>query len=320
MSQRFTICEQYAINAKLFKMYEPFDVGDFTVKPHLMCHSAFDAAAFEIKCNGKTVIYSGDFRGHGRKPGCLDRFIKHVTKQADVLFTEGSLVSRQNERTITEDELEKAIVDKLQGKTGIALFQSSGQNIDRLVSFYKAALQLRRTFVIDIYTANVLHELRSLGTKIPYPSYDKMKVFYPYVQTRKVHNEIGAEYAQRFTAYYIPKKQVADRQNEIVMLVRPSMKIDLKRCNLTGGTLIYSQWEGYRNGDSQQKFEKWLGEQGFDTTILHTSGHATVSDIRRLIDGLNPKKIVPIHTLKPTAFLEYSEKVEIQKDGEAFEI
>ena len=326
VSQTFKICEQYAINARLFKMdkpmNKPFAVGDYSVKPYLMDHSAFDSAAFEIKSNGKTVIYSGDFRGHGRKPKCLDRFIENVAKQADVLFVEGTMATRSDERTITEDELEKIIIDELRGKSGIALFQVSSQNIDRIVSFYKAAKRLGKTFVVDIYTANVLHELHKLGSKIPYPSYQNLKVFYPRWLAKKICEEIEKKYATRFSAFRISRAQIAARQNEIVMLVRPSMQnsSDLGRCHLSGGTFIYSMWKGYRNSDYQQNFEKWLSEQGFNNTFLHTSGHATVSDIRRLIDGINPKKIVPVHTTQPNAFLEYSDKVEIQKDGKTFEI
>ena len=320
VSQMFKICEPYPINAWLFSMYEPFSVGCFLVKPYLIDHSAFDAAAFEIKAAEKTVIYSGDFRGHGRKAVCLDTFIKHVSKKADVLFTEGSMVSRSDELTITEDELELAVVGEIKDKCGITLVQSSSQNIDRIVSFYRAALRLGKTFVVDVYTANVLHELHSLGNNIPYPSYDKLKVFFPYRLTQKVFNEIGAEYAKRFSAYHIPKGQVAKNQNEIVMWVRPSIKSDLERCNLTGGTFIYSMWQGYRNSAYQQSFENWLTGQGFRNVFLHTSGHATVSDIRRLIDGLNPKKIIPIHTMLPDAFLDYSDKVELKEDGVMFEI
>ena len=80
ISQTFKICDAYPINTSMFNMYEPFEVGDLSVKPYLMDHSAFDAAAFEISAEGKTIIYSGDFRGHGRKAVCLDRFIKHAKK------------------------------------------------------------------------------------------------------------------------------------------------------------------------------------------------------------------------------------------------
>jgi len=320
LSQTFKIVEQYPINSRLFNMYEPFDVGLFSIKPFLMDHSAFDAAAFEIQAEGKRVIYSGDFRGHGRKAACLDRFIRQATKEADVLFTEGSMVSRSDELTITEDKLERLVVDKLKDKTGITLVQSSSQNIDRIVSFYKATLRLGKTFVVDVYTANVLHELHGLGNKIPYPSYKKMKVFYPLRLTKKVFDEIGAEYANRFSPYRISREQVAAEQNEIVMWVRSSMKTDLIRCKLKGGTFIFSMWQKYRENKYQQAFEKWLTEQGFNDIYMHTSGHATISDIRRLIDGLNPKRVVPIHTMDPNAFLEYSDKVDLFNDGVTFEV
>ena len=320
ITQLFKICAEYSINSRLFKMYEPFNIGDFLVKPYLMDHSAFDAAAFEIKAEGKTVIYSGDFRGHGRKAVCLDSFVRQASKQADMLFTEGSMVARSDEKTITEDELEMFIVDELHKKQGIVFFQSSSQNIDRLVSFYRAALRLGRTFVVDVYTANVLHELHALGNKIPYPSYDKMKVFFPYNITQKVFNEIGTEYAKRFSPYHLPKEKLTVMQNEIVMLVRPSMQKDLERCNISGGTFFYSMWQGYRDSAYQQKFENWLDTHEFNKILLHTSGHAKVSDIRRLIDGLNPKKIVPIHTMMPDAFQDYSTAVELQRDGVLFEV
>ncbi|MCL2147013.1 MAG: hypothetical protein FWH52_04305 [Synergistaceae bacterium] len=63
-----------------------------------------------------------------------------------------------------------------------------------------------------------------------------------------------------------------------------------------------------------------VGLFGIRQTSLHTSGHARVSDIQRLIDGLQPKRIVPIHTMQPDAFLSYSDKVTLQTDGVMFEI
>ncbi|MCL2806518.1 MAG: MBL fold metallo-hydrolase [Treponema sp.] len=320
ISQLFKICPPFKINTKLFKMYEPFCAGDFDIKPYLVDHSAFDAAAFEINYEGKTVIYSGDFRGHGRKAACLDSFIRQVSKQADVLFTEGSMVSRGDEKTITEEELEDIVVNEQKGKSGIVLIQSSSQNIDRIVSFYKAALRLGRTFAVDVYTANVLHELHLLGSKIPYPSYDNLKVFFPYRQTKKIFDELDEKYAKRFSKFHIPKEKVKSLQNKLFMLVRPSMKKDLELCDLSGGTFYYSLWSGYRENAYQQNFENFLTERGIHQIYRHTSGHAKVSDILKLINGVSPKKIVPIHTLDPEAFLEYSNKVDIKKDGVPFVI
>ena len=79
-------------------------------------------------------------------------------------------------------------------------------------------------------------------------------------------------------------------------------------------------WHGYRVGTYQQSFEGWLQERGFSDEFMHTSGHAKISDIKRLIAGLQPSNVVPVHTMSPESFLEYSEKVRLQVDGVEFEV
>lgn len=322
ISQLFKICKVFAFNAHIFHMYQPFYAGNFCIKPYLMDHSAFDAAAFEISSEGKTVIYTGDFRGHGRKAACLDRFIAQVPRGADALLIEGTMFGRQDEQVLTEEELENEAAEMMKNCFGPVLFQSSSQNIDRLVSLFRASLKAKRLFVIDVYTANVLFVLRQLGNKLPYPSekYSNIKVFYPYYLTQRVFNEIGGEYAKRFSAFHMPKDKLKKVQNQAVMLVRPSMIKDIERCMLQNGTFLYSMWQGYRNSEPQLKLEQMLQSAGFLIKSLHTSGHASVPDIRRVMIDVNPKKIVPIHTMTPDAFAGISDTVELQTDGISFNI
>ncbi len=233
------------------------------------------------------------------------------------------MFGRQEEEVITEQELEESIIKKIQGFKAPILFQSSSQNIDRLVSFYRAAAKLGKLFVVDVYTANVLYELRQLGNnQLPYPSvdYPNIKVFYPYRLTQKIFKEIGEEYAKRFSPYHMPKDKLCAEQNNIVMAVRPSMKRDLEIADLKNGLFIYSMWSGYRDSLYQKAFEDLLVKTGFATDELHTSGHAAVSDIRRMISGLMPKQIVPIHTMMPQLFLDLSERVTLRADGVSFEV
>lgn len=65
-------------------MYQPFQIGDIRIKPYLMDHSSFDAEAFEIQAGGKTLIHSGDFRGHGRMPVYLNAFLCYATRQDEM--------------------------------------------------------------------------------------------------------------------------------------------------------------------------------------------------------------------------------------------
>ena len=71
-----------------------------------MDHSAFDAHGFLVEAGGKSVFYTGDFRGHGRKRKLLDRLIKKPPK-VDALMMEGTLVGeRSNESTMPVKILE----------------------------------------------------------------------------------------------------------------------------------------------------------------------------------------------------------------------
>ena len=322
ITKLFIIPGNYNFKTEIFKMYERFQIGDIQIKPYLMDHSAFDAAAFEINAENKVIIYTGDFRGHGRKSICLERFITNVTNQPDLLLTEGTMLGRKEEEILTEDELEQRIMKQARNNNGPVLFQSSSQNIDRIVSFYRAAIKLKKTFVVDVYTANVLYELRQLGNNIPYPAheYANIKVFFPHRLTQKIFNKIGEKYAKRFSAFHIPKVKLQDEQDDVIMMVRPSMLRDIEKCDLCNGIFIYSLWQGYRDSVYQRNFEESLANRGFSLISLHTSGHASLNDIKKLIDGVEPKLIIPIHTMMPTAFKDFCGKTKLLEDGEEYEV
>jgi ribonuclease J len=68
--------------------------------------------------------------------------------------------------------------------------------------------------------------------------------------------------------------------------------------------LIYSQWKGYLEEDHKTYCTdviNRLKDQGkVKFTHIHTSGHATLEELKELAIAINPKKIVPIHTDNPT--------------------
>jgi ribonuclease J len=209
----------------------------------------------------------------------------------------------------------------LKQEGGAALFQCSSQNIDRLVTFFRASLRANRLFVIDVYTANVLRELQKLSSKLPCPSreYPNIRVFFPPSLTGRIVKTGGKEAAYHFVSYKITREEIAARQSEILMLVRPSEQNSFlgKIDGLKNGAFIYSLWSGYRGGETQAAFENFLAERGFPCTEMHTSGHADAQAIRGLVAALDPKKIVPVHTFHPEAFGGFSDKVSVARDGEA---
>jgi len=275
----------------LFEMNSSFCIADIKITPYLMDHSAFDATAFEIFTNGRHIIYTGDFRSHGRKAAGFERFMKSITPVPDILICEGTVLGRTDALSKRETDLEHEIVKYLKHTDEVALFQCASQNIDRIVTFCRAAQRSDRTMVIDRYTAATLAELYKLGNKLP---------------TTGKHPNLSI---------HRPKNV-----QQTLMLVRPSMKKALEADDtIKNGVFLYSLWSGYRKEHRQANFEEFLNRRGFSIVEVHTSGHADTHTIRLLIERLNPKQIIPIHTLSPKRFEEFSGRVRIVPNGEVIE-
>ena len=63
--------------------------GDIVVTPYFVSHSAYDAYMFLIEAEGKRILHTGDFRGHGYFSKGLILTIQKYIGQVDVLIIEG---------------------------------------------------------------------------------------------------------------------------------------------------------------------------------------------------------------------------------------
>lgn len=306
------------------KSGQPLKAGSFTITPFLMDHSAFDAHAFLIEAEGKKILYSGDFREHGRKFKAFRWFMLKVPKEINALLLEGSTLGREESRLDTEEDIENSIVKTIDKEPSIILGVSSSQNIDRLVSFYKAALRTKRLFVIDVYTANILEGLKDIA-KVPFPSkdYKNIRVFFPKFTSDKIARKGRLDLLTKFRDFKITREEISQNVGKIVMMVRPSMIFDLLRIkNIEGSIVIYSMWEGYLKEASIHKFLELVKTKKMKLVVHHTSGHAAISTLKKVVSKINPKLIIPIHTFYPEQYKDIFKKTKILdvSDGEEIEI
>ena len=297
----------------------PFHFGTIKITPYLVDHSAFDAYAFLIECNGKRLFYSGDFRGHGRKEKLFKWFLHNAPKNVDYLLMEGTVLGRTQKKFKREAELEVDIANRLKSNNGCAVVYTSAQNIDRLVTLYRACKKAGKTFVVDIYTAQVLG-IVSQHSSIMYPSeqFKDLKVFYPYYLSKRIGSNLGKESLYKFKNFKITRQEIDSNPNEYVMMVRASMRKDLDLIpNLKDGIFIYSMWEGYKEQDSMKKFLQFFKDRGCSIESHHTSGHADIDDLNKFADAIAPKQLVPIHTFNKADYSRvFNHKVLAVNDGD----
>ena len=128
-----------------------FAIGSFQVAPFLTDHSAFDAYMLLIEGAGRRILYTGDFRIHGRKAKLVEQFMASPPPNIDVLLMEGTNLGRTGKPMISESELEERFVELAQETPGHVFVQWSAQNIDRTVTLYRAAKRTGRDLVVDLY-------------------------------------------------------------------------------------------------------------------------------------------------------------------------
>jgi len=78
------------------------------------------------------------------------------------------------------------------------------------------------------------------------------------------------------------------------MLVRPKYLTDIQnQLTLAEASWIYSMWPGYLQKDKTfDDLRTYMQEKCVRTEILHTSGHAGLPDLIKLVDAVNPKMVV----------------------------
>ena len=223
-----------------------FDVGPFHVTPHLVDHSAYDAYALEIEADGRRLFYSGDIRGHGRKAALFERMLTAPPRDIDVMLMEGSSLGRlgPEARFPIEEEVERLFIERFRETAGLVLVAASAQNIDRMVSLYRACKQTGRTLLIDLYAAEVL---RATGNpRIPQSAWPHVAVYVPHYQRVHVKRTERFDLLEAHAAHRIYADDLVALAPKAAMLFRPAMLGDLDRAEcLSGAHAIWSQWDGY---------------------------------------------------------------------------
>ena len=296
----------------------PIQIGPFSIIPFIVDHSAYDAYALLVEADGKRLFYSGDLRTHGRKRRLVERLIESPPKDIDVLMLEGTSLGRTAPglRPLSESDLVGEFVHAFAETDGLALVQTSAQNIDRMVTVYRACQKANRTLVLDLYAAQILEATGN--SRVPQSHWDGIAVAIPHQQRLQIKRNGWFEALARHSRHRIyPRTHLARTPSNYVLMFRPIWMAELERAGcLDGSSLIHSQWPGYLERPAFAEVDAWRQRNGMGFHQIHTSGHASPRDLQRFAVALNPEVLVPIHTARPKAFHELYSKVKCHADGE----
>lgn len=295
-------------------------IGPFAITPYLVDHSAFDAYALLVEAGGRRLFYSGDIRAHGRKAALFERLLRSPPRQIHVMLMEGSSLGRLDESAEfpTESEIEQRLVERFKSP-GFVAVMASAQNIDRVVSIYRACKRTGRTLILDLYAMEIL---RATGNEnLPAPGWPNLAVYVPEYQRRQIARSRRFDLLEPYKAVRVFRQHLSEAGKTMVALFRPAMMADIDEAGLwDNARAIWSQWDGYLTNPAGTKLKADLASRQVSLDHIHTSGHASIKDLKRLAAAIAPGSLVPIHTFEAERFPDLFSNVVCRADGEWWEV
>ncbi len=267
-------------------------IGDISVTPFIVDHSALDSCMFLIEADGKRVLHTGDFRLHGFRGAKTLPMLRRYAQDIDCVICETTSLSGDDTPMVSERELQ-AQAREVMREYKYVFVMCSSTNIDRIGLFYHANPR-GRLFVCDNYQKDLLD--------IVHERYASRSPLYDFSHVLSYGSNLDPLMEDR----------------GFCMLIRRGPLFSRLLDRYRGRSLtIYSMWEGYLEQD--EELSSYLAKENMK--ILHTSGHAWPEDIAALCREVNPKiGVIPIHGSTPDRLSELlpEEKVILLQDGEQF--
>lgn len=283
---------------KTFSIREPKQINDIKITPIAVDHPAFDAYMFLIECDGKKLLHTGDFRTHGQRGNAVIPAIEKYVGKVDCLICEGTMLSRQDEKILTEFQLQRK-AEKYFKENKYNFVLCSSTNIDRIAAIHKAAINTNKMFICDEYQKDILEYINSVSRSNLYKFNDKNNI-------------------KKTKVYYYDKNLLdAMQKRGFVMLVRANKLSRYVLKMFPQNNFIYSQWLGYLDKESigYKELQEFVPKEHVN---LHTSGHATPKALKEVIEVTDAKVIIPIHTEKKEEIQKLTNRALLLEDNEEY--
>lgn len=289
--------------------------GRFAITPFVGDPFGRDAYAILVEADGAALFYIGDLR-----TGAVQKLLHAAVPHVDALLIEGATVGKANSSDgfPTEADFEEKFVSMFRQTRGMPLVWYSGQNVDRIVTIYRACLRTNRQFIVDASTAGVLRAARLPRTAGD--AWDRIKVFAASRKRQTKRSEARAPVDPVGPPRIAPEELAAATAGS-VMVFRPALMQELEdaKC-LAGARLIFSMWSGYLEYEKANPVLEWLERHGIPLYQCYTSGHAGVMDLVKLREAFPAATVVPVRARRPERFDELFGRVQRRADGEWWEI
>ncbi len=291
-----------------FRTGNKIKIDTLEIEPIHVDHSIPGAYGFIVHTSEGSIVYSGDYRLHGPMSQMTKEFTERAAQSTPTtMITEGTRVSPKENQVIHSEQSVKTESNDVVAKASkLVIVAFYSRDIDRFKTFYEIAKNHNRKFVIPLKLAHLLSKLKEDPVlKIPDVVKDDSILFY---KKRKKTGEFAESDYNKWERPFLDKavtyEDIHKNESKLIFaldLVNFTELIDIKPS--AGGHFIHSMSEPFSEEDlSKEIMYKWLKHFNLKHHQIHASGHCPSKDLKQVINKIQPKKLMPIHTEHPELF------------------
>ncbi len=287
-------------NVRTFRTGDVIQLDEFVITPIHVDHSLPGSYGFIIEGKeDKSIAYTGDLRLHGWRKDLTQDFINVAKKKnLNALLIEGTNINEQFDED--EKRVQKDVSQAIKNTNGLAIANYSLRDIDRFRSFYIAAKENGRKLLINMKQAYLLQLLQD-DPHLEIPTLND-----PYIQIYKRPKRRYYLWEQSlFETFSIVESPDFD-QSEYVFHCEFWNLTDLIDIQPTpnDSTYFYSHGDPFDEEGriDYNRMMKWIDHFHLEFKQYHASGHAPQSDLKQIVEQINPELLIPIHTEHPEKY------------------
>ena len=263
------------------------NIGPFEVEFFHVNHNIPGAVGVVVHTPHGTIMHTGDFKfDHsptGEAPADFARIVSLGAKGIDVLMSD-STNSESPGHTISESEVQKNLEEIVKQAPGRIIAATFGSLVSRVQQLITLAEKYNRKVALDGYSMKGTFEIaRELGfIKVQQGTIIDVKNINDFPANRVMLISTGAQGEGEAVLM-----RIANREHRTVQIQK-------------GDTIIFSSSVVPGNERSVQSLKDVLMYQGahmFHSKLMdiHASGHASVEDLKLMINLVKPGYLIPIH-------------------------
>jgi ribonuclease J len=302
---------------KTFKTGDSFTIDSIAVRPVHVDHSIPGCYGLVIDTSEGRIIYSGDLRSHGNKNNLTKDFVEEASKEKkpDLMLCEGTRINEAAYHT------EKDVYDSCkflvsQTRNSLVFADYSYKDIDRFVTFFKVARETNRKLLIGIRAARYLHALKTADPKLGVPEIDDESLGIYRPRELKCPTDDKDFYEKHSNVWNF--LDMKGKQSQLIASMSSYSADELIDIRPSNGLYIHSTSEPFNEEGEidEERTRRWLAKYGLKSVHCHCSGHASGIELVNIVNEIDPKSLVPIHTEEADLYpILFGSKVKMIKES-----